>query len=255
MRKSLFCFDWAICSLWTMAALGSRTAWFASPAMWIVMLMLLVSRILLSFTLYNREKKAWIPGLLFIGLTFLTVGNGLDVKHTEIASKIFPLLNIGFNHSWYEGLNVAIAVWLWIVPLVVFLVNMFRKDSLLDSLTWKDALGKVLWTDRKAKAYCSLLLIAIGTLYAGLNMEARLCLFACVVAPTSSLYLLNQYYGVPSRRLWVLAASMLIFFFAQTHAGWLRMAMLGISFCMAAYVCSDFYKSRKNMVLAFFSSI
>lgn len=26
-------------------------------------------------------------------------------------------------------------------------------------------------------------------------------------------------------------------------------------FCMAAYVCSDFYKSRKNMVLAFFSSI
>lgn len=175
MRKSLFCFDLAVCSLWTMAALGSRTAWFASPAMWIVML-LVVSRILLSFTLYNREKKAWIPGLLFIGLTFLTVGNELDVKHTEIASKIFPLLNIGFNHSWYEGLNVAIAVWLWIVPLVVFLVNMFRKDSLLDSLTWKDALGKVLWTDRKAKTYCSLLLIAIGTLYAGLNMEARLCL-------------------------------------------------------------------------------
>lgn len=255
MRKSLFCFDLAVCSLWTMAALGSRTAWFASPAMWIVMLLLMVSRILLSFTLYNREKKAWIPGLLFIGLTFLTVGNGLDVKHTEIASKIFPLLNIGFNHSWYEGLNVAIAVWLWIVPLVVFLVNMFRKDSLLDSLTWKDALGKVLWTDRMAKTYCSLLLIAIGTLYAGLNMEARLCLFACVVAPTSSLYLLNQYYGVPNRRLWVLAASMLIFFFAQTHAGWLRMAMLGISFCMAAYVCSGFYKSRKNMVLAFFSSI
>lgn len=229
MRKSLFCFDLAVYSLWTMAALGSRTAWFASPAMWIVML-LVVSRILLSFTLYNREKKAWIPGWLFIGLTFLTVGNGLDVKHTEIASKIFPLLNIGFNHSWYEGLNVAIAVWLWIVPLVVFLVNMFRKDSLLDSLTWKGALGKVLWTDRKAKTYCPLLLIAIGTLYAGLNMEARLCLFACVVAPTSSLYLLNRYYGVPSRRLWVLAASMLIFFFAQTHAGWLRMAMLGISF-------------------------
>ena len=255
MRKSLFCFDLAVCSLWTMAALGSRTAWFASPAMWIVMLLLVVSRILLSFTLYNREKKAWIPGLLFIGLTFLTVGNGLDVKHTEIASKIFPLLNIGFNHSWYEGLNVAIAVWLWIVPLVVFLVNMFRKDSLLDSLTWKDALGKVLWTDRKAKTYCSLLLIAIGTLYAGLNMEARLCLFACVVAPTSSLYLLNRYYGAPSRRLWVLAASMLIFFFAQPHAGWLRMAMLGISFCMAAYVCSGFYKSRKNMILAFVSSI
>lgn len=112
MRKSLFCFDLAVCSLWTMAALGSRTAWFASPAMWIVMLLVVVSRILLSFTLYNREKKAWIPGLLFIGLTFLTVGNGLDVKHTEIASKIFPLLNIGFNHSWYEGLNVAIAVWL-----------------------------------------------------------------------------------------------------------------------------------------------
>ena len=56
MRKSLFCFDLAVCSLWTMAALGSRTAWFASPAMWIVMLLLVVSRILLSFTLYNRTR-------------------------------------------------------------------------------------------------------------------------------------------------------------------------------------------------------
>ena len=65
MRKILLGIDLAICSLWTIAALGSRIAWVGTPATWIVML-LIMSRLLLSFTLYHREKKSWIPGLLFM---------------------------------------------------------------------------------------------------------------------------------------------------------------------------------------------
>ena len=63
MRKILLEIDLAICSLWTIAALGSRIAWVATPATWIVML-LIMSRLLLSFTLYHREKKSWIQELL-----------------------------------------------------------------------------------------------------------------------------------------------------------------------------------------------
>ena len=49
MRKTLFGIDLAICSLWTIATLGSRMAWVGTPATWIVML-LIMSRLLLSFT-------------------------------------------------------------------------------------------------------------------------------------------------------------------------------------------------------------
>lgn len=254
MRKILLGIDLAICSLWTIAALGSRIAWVDNPVTWIVML-LIMSRLLLSFTLYHREKKSWIPGLLFMGLTAFAISTELDIKLSELASKVFPLLNLDFNRWWYVGLTLAVATWLWIVPLVVFLVNIFCKGSLTDTLTWKDALGKLLWTDKTARTYCSLLLITIGTLYAGLTMNARLCLFASVVAPTMSFHLLKRYYGLEKGKMWVLVISMLIFFFAQPHAGLLRMSMLGISFSMVAYVCSSFYQKEKKLLLSVISAI
>lgn len=254
MRKILLGIDLAICSLWTIAALESRIAWVDTPVTWIVML-LIMSRLLLSFTLYHREKKSWIPGLLFMGLTAFAISTELDIKLSELASKVFPLLNLDFNRWWYVGLTLAVATWLWIVPLVVFLVNIFCKGSLTDTLTWKDALGKLLWTDKTARTYCSLLLITIGTLYAGLTMNARLCLFASVVAPTMSFHLLKRYYGLEKGKMWVLVISMLIFFFAQPHAGLLRMSMLGISFSMVAYVCSSFYQKEKKLLLSVISAI
>ena len=254
MRKILLEIDLVICSLWTIAALGSRIAWVDTPVTWIVML-LIMSRLLLSFTLYHREKKSWIPGLLFMGLTAFAISTELDIKLSELASKVFPLLNLDFNRWWYVELTLAVATWLWIVPLVVFLVNIFCKGSLTDTLTWKDALGKLLWTDKTARTYCSLLLITIGTLYAGLTMNARLCLFASVVAPTMSFHLLKRYYGLEKGKMWVLVISMLIFFFAQPHAGLLRMSMLGISFSMVAYVCSSFYQKEKKLLLSVISAI
>lgn len=214
-----------------------------------------MSRLLLSFTLYHREKKSWIPGLLFMGLTAFAISTELDIKLSELASKVFPLLNLDFNRWWYVGLTLAVATWLWIVPLVVFLVNIFCKGSLTDTLTWKDALGKLLWTDKTARTYCSLLLITIGTLYAGLTMNARLCLFASVVAPTMSFHLLKRYYGLEKGKMWVLVISMLIFFFAQPHAGLLRMSMLGISFSMVIYVCSSFYQDKKKLLPSVMSAI
>ena len=255
MRKILLEIDLVICSLWTIAALGSRIAWVDTPATWIVIMLLIMSRLLLSFTLYHREKKSWIPGLLFMGLTVFAISTELDIKLSELASKVFPLLNLDFNRWWYVGLTLAVATWLWVVPLVVFFVNIFRKGCLTDTLTWTDTLGKLLWTDKTARTYCSLLLITIGTLYSGITMNARLCLFASVVAPTLSFHLLKRYYGLEKGKVWVLVISMLIFFFAQTHVELSRIAMLGISFCMVAYVCCDFYKSRKKLALAFVTSI
>ena len=254
MRKILLGIDLAICSLWTIAALGSRIAWVDTPVTWIVML-LIMSRLLLSFTLYHREKKSWIPGLLFMGLTAFAISTELDIKLSELASKVFPLLNLDFNRWWYVGLTLAVATWLWIVPLVVFLVNIFCKGSLTDTLTWKDALGKLLWSDKTARTFCSLLLITIGSLYAGITMNARLCLFASVVAPTMSFHLLKRYYGLEKGKMWVLVISMLIFFFAQPHAGLLRMSMLGISFSMVIYVCSSFYQDKKKLLPSVMSAI
>ena len=86
-------------------------------------------------------------------------------------------------------------------------------------------------------------------------MNARLCLFASVVAPTLSFHLLKRYYGLEKGKVWVLVISMLIFFFAQPHAGLLRMVMLGINFSMVIYVCSSFYQDKKKKLLSVMSAI
>lgn len=254
MRKELFSFDLAICSLWIIAVLGSRTAWFGGPATWIVALLVL-SRILLSFTLYFGEKKSWMSGLLFVGMTAFVVCTDITAKITELTSKAFPMLGLNFDKRWFMGLTIAVGVWLWVVPLVICVINAFRKGSLTDTLTWQEAWGKLLWTDKRAKTFCLLLLITIGTLYVGLVMDARLCLFACIVAPILSLYLLNRHYDVMNGRSWILAIAMMIFFFSQSHTGLLRMMMLGISLCLVAYVCSDFYRSKKKLLLAGVSTL
>ena len=257
MRKKLFDFDLVICSLWTIAVFGSRSVWFASPVAWQawIVILLVMSRILFSFTLYYDEKKSWVSGLIFFGLTAFSVCTDLNAKVTELTSKVFPMLGIHFDRWWFIGLTIMIGTWLWVIPAVVFIINLFHKNSLSDTLTWKEAFGQLLWTDERAKTFSSLLLIAVGTLYAGLVMDARLCLFACITAPMLSLYLLNKYYVMANVKLWTLAIAMILFFFSQTHAGILRMTILGASFCLVAYGCGDFYKSKKKLLLSAVSTL
>ena len=56
MRKTLLGIDLAICSLWTIAALGSRMAWVGTPATWIVMLLIIPNRSL-GFLCVVRQRK------------------------------------------------------------------------------------------------------------------------------------------------------------------------------------------------------
>ena len=66
MRKILLEIDLAICSLWTIAALGSRIAWVATPATWIVML-LIMSRLYgaQNEAYMSRSAEKWVRGLCF----------------------------------------------------------------------------------------------------------------------------------------------------------------------------------------------
>ena len=200
MKQKIFWFDLAVCCLWALGVLGNRMLWFAHPMMWIVALFV-VSRIVLSFALYMGEKKAWVSGVMIVLLTGLVACFGLKPVVGDLTSKLFPMLGLEFNDRCFTAFNIGLTVWLWITPLTVLVVNALRKGRLVDTLSWAEACGKLLWTDKKAKTYGSLLLVAVGTMYAGLAMDARLCLFACVVAPTFTLCVLNRYCGITNGRV------------------------------------------------------
>lgn len=254
MKQKLLWFDLVVCSLWAIFALGSRTLWFAHPTAWLVPLTLM-ARITFSFAFYEREKRSWLPLLLFLGLTFLSITGGQYLGIKEWVTLPFSILGVDYDLTTSRIFGIGVMLWLWIVPIVAFIIALCRKKFPANTLSWKEASGCLLWKDKRAKSYCALLLVTIGTLYAGLAMDARLCLFACLTAPALSGFLLKRYYGLSSIRLWFVALAMAVFFFAQTHVGIGRIALLIISFATVVYVCSQFYKVRNMLVLSILSSL
>ena len=59
MKQKVFWLDLAVCSLWLFVALAN-CSWWSLPTHFL-MVVTVVMRIILSFTLYRGEKRSWIP--------------------------------------------------------------------------------------------------------------------------------------------------------------------------------------------------
>ena len=87
MRQKIFWLDLAICSLWLIIALAN-CSWWSLPAHFL-MVVTVVMRIILSFSLYRREKRSWIPLTVFtilfvmlyvVGQVMITMGDFADLS-------------------------------------------------------------------------------------------------------------------------------------------------------------------------------
>ena len=257
MRQKIFWLDLAVCSLWLLIALAN-CSWRSLPAHFL-MVVTIVMRIILSFSLYRREKRSWIPLTVFSALFALLSVEGPVMRTTgDFADLPFVVMGINNDHLTQTIIKCTLLAWLFLGPLVVYIVGLCRKTLTASTLNRKDALGGILWKDKGAKKYCQLMLIAICALYAGLAMDMRMCRFACIVLPALSLYLIARYVNSSSGtleknpvvgKLWVMVAAMVLFFYAQRYAGMWRVWMLVVSIAMVAYVCWQTFGKRRMLVL------
>ena len=245
MKQKVFWLDLAVCSLWLFVALAN-CSWWSLPTHFL-MIVTVVMRIILSFTLYRGEKRSWIPLTVFSALFALLSVEGPVMRTTgDFADLPFVVMGINNDHLTHNIIKCILLAWLFLGPIAVYIVGLIRKTMKSSTLTWKDALGAILWKDKGTKAYCQLMLIAICALYAGLAMDMRMCRFACVVLPPLSLYLIARYMtsckdttekNPVVGKLWMMVAAMVLFFYAQRYAGMWRVWMLAASIAMVAYVC------------------
>lgn len=245
MRQKIFWLDLAICSLWMLVTLAN-CSWWSLPAHFL-MVVTVVTRIILSFSLYRREKRSWVPLVVFSVLfTLLSVVGQVMITTGDFVDLTAAVLGINIDHLTHNINKCVLLTWLFLGPLVVYIVGLCRKTLKSFTLTWKDAFGAILWKDKGAKKYCLLMLIAVCALYAGLAMDMRMCRFACIVLPPLSLYLMARHvtsYKCASEdnpvvgKLWLMVAAMVVFFYAQRYAGMWRVWMLVVSIAMVAYVC------------------
>ena len=260
MRQKIFWFDLAVCSLWMLAALAN-CSWWSLPIHFF-MVVTVVMRIILSFSLYRREQRSWIPLMVFtILFVMLSVEGPVMITTGDFADLPFVVLGINNDHLTHNITKCMLLAWLFLGPLAVYIVGLCRKTMVASTLTWKDAVGAILWKDKGAKKYCQLMLVAVCALYAGLAMDMRMCRYACIILSPLSLYLIAKH--VTSCRgkseenpiigkLWLMVAAMVLFFYAQSFAGMLRVWMLVISIAMVAYVC---WRTFGKQELAGISSI
>lgn len=220
--------------------------WFPYFPVNLVVLMVLF-RIVCSFALYKGEKKAWASGLVALALMALKWLMDADVHMWILTSKAYAMMGMETDKPREEVFPWVLKVWLGLFPVVAYAVNAMRKGGMVDNLTWKEAMGLLLWTDRRGKTYCALLLVALFALYFGLALYDRACALACVVAPMVSLYLLQRLRGVAMGKLWVVVIAMVPFFLSQFEAGVERVAMLALSLCAMAYACGGLLRSVKDL--------
>lgn len=246
MKKAFYALDWTICFLWAIVVVIVGYGWIPFFPVNIVALAI-VFRLVCSFALYKGEKKAWASGLVALALLAPKWLMDVDPHVWIFTSKAYAVMGMEADKPGEEVFQWVLKVWLGLFPVVAYAVNAMRKGGMVDNLTWKEAMGLLLWTDRRAKTYCALLLVALFALYFGLALYDRACALACVVAPMVSLYLLQRLRGVAMGKLWVVIIAMVPFFLSQFEAGVERVAMLALSLCAMAYACGGLLRSVKDL--------
>ena len=245
MRQKVYWFDWAVCSLWLLVT-STNCCWWALMTHFL-MVVTIVMRIILSFSLYRREKRSWMPLMVFTGLfTWLAIEGQKMITTDDFADLPFSVLGIDNDRLTHSIIQGILLTWLFLVPWAEYVVGLCRKAMTSSTLTWKDALGAILWKDKGAKRYGQLMLAAVCALHAGLAMDMKMCQFACIVIPSLSFYLIAEHVTVCKGasgenpligKLWLMVMAMLLFYFAQRYVGMWRIWMLVISITMVAYVC------------------
>lgn len=249
MKNKLFLLDLALCSLWALAILGGRHNWSAAPLL--ASLAAVYFRITFAFTFNRNDKRSWIPlvgmwssfGLMFCVNGFPGFGDMLQFSAN--------LLEYNLSKSERYSFGTILILLIWLLPIALYLVQLFRKRLIKTELTYKDMFGVILWTDRKAANYSKLMLVSIGALYAGLAMDARTCRFACIVAPALSYYIVCQYYMMKAEKLWVILIGMIMFFYAQVTCDYIRVSLLAVSFALVVYMGCLLHNKTKQFYTTF----
>lgn len=248
MRNKLLWVDLAVCSLWALAILGCRHYW--NTPIQFMAIFAAVMRLSFTFTMVRDEKRAWVPLTWMMGLGLLLAQTELSFGIHTLTLYPFYILDIKVDNMGRIIIGVFFTVWIWAMPVTLYLVRLFRKKLSHTGMKWTEVMGCVLWRDRRAKTYSALMLVCIATMYCGLAMDARVCRIACLSAPALSFWLIVRYYGMTTDKLWAMVAAMVLFFYAQSFGGLWRMVLLAASFALVVYMGCGLYRHTQRHLLS-----
>ena len=168
MNSKLLFVDLAICSVWMLSMFGGRGSW-AYPTFLFVVLEVLY-RLVISFSLTHNEKRSWLPLLIFVPLIAMSVWVGVYNGIGDIIYRIFDLTKLEYNVALKYALGGFLMLWLFVLPYVYYLYLLFRKQLVRTELTWKELVGGILWHGRLERTCSAMLMIMLVAFLTGLSI-------------------------------------------------------------------------------------
>ena len=140
MRQKIFWLDLAVCSLWLFIALAN-CSWWSLPAHFL-MVVTVVMRIILSFSLYRREKRSWMSLTIFSALfALLSFVGQVMITTGDFADLPFVVMGINNDHLTHTIIKCLLLAWLFLGPLAVYIVGLCRKTLTASNLDMEGCIG------------------------------------------------------------------------------------------------------------------
>lgn len=216
----------------------------------VVSFLFVITRVSASFALAQSEKHSWISIVGYLLMFWLTVLLDRSFGVYTIGQYVFPILGVEYNHIVARIIMLVLSCWLLALPIVTYLILLFKKKTIRTSWTKTDLLGALLWKDEEAKTYSVILLTAVIAILIGLSMNARLCMLACLIAPMITYIALAKHYRMESKNWWMLLIAMLVFHQAQQFSGLIRLGMLITTLLQVGYLSYPFMKRTDHTLLS-----
>ena len=265
-RRIFYAIDLLLCSLYGLFLWHDSV--FFVMGIDLILLYALFMRMNISFMLYRKEKKSiWSIGILLLLLVVL-------LSQSSMADAAFKILQFPVNVladrqmqsgiDWYAILQSRsyavfacfLTFWMWILPIVVCLIQFFRKQQTGNSASLLSAAGGFIVKDVAGRKYL-LLAVIFGTAYLiGCNMSFDPTRFGLMVLPAATYYLLNRWQGSRAA-VWeyaLVVVAMLLFLYAQYSINVGRIVMLAGSglLVLVAHVACYLRNRRLGMTVVSF---
>lgn len=273
LRKGFYIIDILIVSITMLFAWHNRysACLFSGSVIqiqWLLILYPILLRMMASFLLYQKEKRAiWVILLFlifYIGLSSIYEQGYLslakfpmllcDTRHT--ATSLYNLNTYTIGRPYMLMMTVLLA-WMVLMPLITYFVLYFNSKLSKGSYSWWDIFGLLFFKERIGILYLSLAGIFLLAYTSGLYSISLISKIALYALPAFTYYIINQYIGrkIPWYDLISIIVAMGLFHWAQFEVNIMRFALLAISLLTSAIVCIMMMRKSKKTTASVFTFV
>ena len=209
-------------------------------------------RINCDILLYRKERWSILPILGFTLLFGVYYCSGI-FKNTIFRMAEYPGIVLGTQRSdliepniYGENILSGIFLWVWLMPVVMYLYQVIRKQTLKNSYRWYDIAGLAIFKDKVGQLFIVMGVISFIATLSGAMMDITLSKYSLLATPVAAYYFINRY--VKRDPHWMeyvlLVGTLCLFHLSQfksdsAHIAYLvAYAVIGISVCLYMLVKS-----------------